>query len=710
MKSLPTLEVVHDAKRDVETRWRGRLWWIVNKLDLIVGLLLAAAPVWWRFALSGAPAPMPLDFLDGSWVADISYKATQGIWLGRDVVFTYGPAFEWFESLVPRAVGLSVGTVLKTQYILPGIAAVILLYAVVRLLLKEAAAWKRALCVAVAAVFWIKPDLRLLIATLVLALLVRINEAAVQGRRPGLTKALAISALLTVAFLYSADTGVYSVAAVMLTTTSYAFFHRQDRRVRRAIVRFGAQCLAIFVMWVFVVNAAMASPMDFRFWKDSYQVVSVYRWLMPAPIDKPTKHLMFQVIGTATAVVALAWWRRDAGAKAITRHPAFVVAGYAFAFIALQSGLVRSDTAHVALAIVPIMLVSLLVIAGMGEPCPNLRANRARGGWSTAWGTVLLLCVVTLVAVRFTPNPNLRPAQVWQNWTAAPSPICPPEMREFQRACLPPAQFAMVNNVADYLRGHVAADKPIVVFPYENLFGMIAGRRVAGGVLQNYGIGGEYLTCLQIDTLEREKAPAALYFADGEGSVGIDGIANFSRTPEVWFYLQSHYAKAAAPGTGIAALKRDERRQSKREIIQIAGPGQFEVRRRSFHIDLGVVNWPAGADFLKLEVTASYPWWWKLAKPSRFIVEVELADGSIKKAAIVLPPNERTNLWVYPWSDAELSRYFEDDSTRWRDAGRMGVTRLGIQIAPLDQFSATPKQVIVRNVEAVALHGGPGQR
>jgi hypothetical protein len=39
-----------------------------------------------------------LNLLDDSWLLDTSYKAAGGIWLGRDVAFTYGPLFQWLSS------------------------------------------------------------------------------------------------------------------------------------------------------------------------------------------------------------------------------------------------------------------------------------------------------------------------------------------------------------------------------------------------------------------------------------------------------------------------------------------------------------------------------------------------------------------------------------------------------------------------------------
>ena len=94
----------------------------------------------------------------------------------------------------------------------------------------------------------------------------------------------------------------------------------------------------------------MGPAFDFRFWKDSVQMVSVYRWATPAAMtDAGTVRLL----GTLFAGAAIFLFRAGARRKqdpAITERTGFLLGGFAFAVVMLQSALVRSDLGHVVIA------------------------------------------------------------------------------------------------------------------------------------------------------------------------------------------------------------------------------------------------------------------------------------------------------------------------------------------------------------------------
>jgi hypothetical protein len=53
------------------------------------------------------------------WLLDTSFKASRDIWFSRDVVFTYGPVFQWLSSAPARWMGVSMGASYVSYATLP---------------------------------------------------------------------------------------------------------------------------------------------------------------------------------------------------------------------------------------------------------------------------------------------------------------------------------------------------------------------------------------------------------------------------------------------------------------------------------------------------------------------------------------------------------------------------------------------------------------
>jgi hypothetical protein len=120
--------------------------------------------------------------------------------------------------------------------------------------------------------------------------------------------------------------------------------------------------------------------------------------------------------------------------------------------------------------------------------------------------------------------------------------------------------------------------------------------------------------------------------------------------------------------------------------------------------DLGNVGWSKPYDFLRLEVRFTYLPWWKLRKPSLVAFVVRFADGSVKVAPGVFPPNQEAEFWIYPWDERQLGRYFLPDPRQWRtEPNRVAITSIELAIKPMDAISVLPTAVEVRKIEAVSI-------
>ncbi len=250
------------------------------------------------------------------------------------------------------------------------------------------------------------------------------------------------------------------------------------------------------------------------------------------------------------------------------------------------------------------------------------------------------------------------------------------------------------------------------------MFAVAAQRNVAAGVEQSFLANGAYLSQFDIAGMERAKAQAGLYIPDaGPGelnsptlSLPIDDVSNFTRTPDLWFWIFRHYRGDGEPAPGILALQRDDSRPSRiamQEYPLALSARDFPVQEASTTLDLGAPDWPTGgADFLRLRMTVRYSPLWKLRKPERLQLEITLADGRRSVRTFVVEPNVATDVWFYPWNESDLARYFDADESRWRAGYRPAVTNLRLLITPLDGFSQKPEAVEIESADAVRLSLG----
>ena len=664
---------------------------VVSRLDAIAALVLIAVAAFARLLGSDPVLIRQLNLLDDSWVIDIAYRCGRGNWLGKDVVFTYGPLYEFMVGLPARLLHQTdVGFIYRTWPTIPIALSILLVYGIGRLLLGFVPAWKRLLFLLGVSYFWCPFDIRPILIVFVFAVLAR--GLAALTSRAALFLACVASLLVIGAFLVSADTGIYSAATLFIVLFWTLCFKRQRTR---ETLRFGLIATALIGIGMFVVNAICASLFDFRIWRSTVAQVSNYRWGQPSGL-LPDMSFAVKIIACAS-VLALgsAWMFRRTDLKTVTRHPLFLVSGFCVATLCLQSGLVRSDWAHLAPALFPAICIMALLLLGTGPV----------GTRPTLLWTGLALVATTWVA--FVPAERPWESRLLsRNWKVERvSGDCPSGTQYFQQACLSTPQFQALSNAAAFLKNSSGSE--VLVFPYENVLAVAGGKVAAGGVLQTYAANGDFLMAEQLKSLGHDRPELAIYGLDDIASWRIDDVSNFSRSPKVWYLLQQNYRFDSSLGGGFLGLRKDEARSSHwkescenvvgfgPKLLRLSGPGIY---------DLGDVAFSEPYDFIRLQVRLTYPIWWKLSKPSAVALLLQFSDGSMKVVRGIFPPNQDTEFWIYPWAESNLARYFLPDPQQWRlGSYRPAVTHLAIGVAPYDSISVLPSAIEVHKAEAVSI-------
>lgn len=665
----------------------SRSWDILG----VILLILSSLPSVWisprSLGIVGSPAPT-----DDSWIVDMVFKASHGIWIGRDVAFTFGPLLQWLSSVPARSVGVSMGAIFPTYGTLPLWCGLVLSWIALRLLLSEQPPWKRLVLFLLVNLFWSTLDLRPYVNVFVFSVFLSGWYAVSNGVVRSWLAALAAALLSVASFLVSPDTGVYAVAILIVTWAGVALEFRRQRSMLRRLALALVQCAGFLLVLTVAINAWAATPFDFRFWKISLALAGTYRWFEPLGMSKPGKVCVVAALVTGLLVFALRAFFRSSSNASLTARPGFLLSGALFAFLALQSGLVRSDIGHVYRSIFPaIFLMGCIAFA-----------LRGRLQW------VIVPTVVAASALLASPQPALLPTNIAGYYSQNHHPLmsCPADLEEFDRACFTPQFVQGLESASAFLKSHTDPAQAVVVFPYQSIYGVAAQRNVAGGLLQAYQANGKLLSQVELQGLENSDAPAGLYLPEGPLSPAIDGVPNFTRTPEVWFWFLRHYRAASQPSPGIWALiRRDPAFQGlgDMQVIPLAMESKYyPVRQRHSQLELGSVSWPPeGADFLRLQMRVNYPFWWKIRKPERIQLEISYDNGQRALKTFVLPPNTDSEVWFYPWDESDLIRFFGPDDD-WRTR-RPAVSSLRLLTSPYDWVSVVPDSVFLERAEAVRL-------
>lgn len=638
--------------------------------------------------------------IDYSWRLDTVFKASQGVWFGRDVAFTYGPLFQWLSSAPARWVGSSMGFVSATADTLPLWCTFLAIYATLRLLLPEARAWRRFLLLLLLSL-WAPRDLRTAFDILLFALFLRGWYAVRNRGLVPVTLGAGAAFLCAAAFLYSADTGVYGVAAWLISLTAVAW----ERRSEAAAFRGYALAVLVFAVvsigCVLGINTIMAKPFDFHFWNDSWAIVSAYRWMEPSAMSKVGTIYTLGVLLAGSAVFVLrgvASVNRD---ECLTSRPGFLIGAFCFAVLLMQSGLVRSDMVHINAGVFAMLFFAGTILFALpSRIVPALVALAGTAGW-------LLLPIEPPM-----PRSAFLPLVIFHSYLQALRPItqCPRGLTEFDGGCYGPGFVEDLRAASSYMQQHNRGDS-MVVFPYQTVFGIASRRNVAGGVMQSYLASGEYLSQLDIRGLERSAAPAGLYVPD-QPDLRVDEVPDFTRSPELWLWLFRYYRiEQQLPHTtagllqGTVGLLRDTSRAARVSLTSVPilpSKQRHLIRNRSAVLDLGTPAWPAdGADFLRLRLVVHYGPLWKLRKPERLRLQITRADGSQEMKSFVAEPNVPSDVWFYPWNETGLTGYFAAEESQWRGGPRPAVTHLRLWVTPYDWVSQRPDSVVIESADAI---------
>jgi hypothetical protein len=116
-------------------------------------------------------------------------------------------------------------------------------------------------------------------------------------------------------------------------------------------------------------------------------------------------------------------------------------------------------------------------------------------------------------------------------------------------------------------------------------------------------------------------------------------------------------------------------------------------------------SFPAHFDFLRVQCKLDYPAWWRLLKPAQIEFTITFPSGASKHVLAIAQPGRESEIWIYPWRDADLLAYFDPDEGKWRNEGAQiyKPASLALKFSKRDWASVLPRSVEIREVDAVSL-------
>ena len=677
---------------------------IYSQIDLVMAGVLIAAALAPLLIRPRPPLISGIDFVDDSWQLDMAFKALHHVWLGRDQVFTYGALYQAILGLVPSLQGFSLGSVYSSYLRVQFSLAVLLIYVMALLLLRRQPPWRRAFYIFLIAIFWWPGNSKSVLSVTAFTVITALVQGLCDSLAGVVWRAATASIIVILGFFFSADCGGYSLAALAVALVMAFFSGLREPLERKALIRFGALTGATLCGAALLVNFCMSgSFLNFRFWRAALDVADTYRWAMALGITERSQMWLVATTALCVLVFLVAWLSRDFRSRHMTRRPVFLQGAFLFSLLSLQTALIRSDWEHVTLGLFPIISLSAAILLGSSDEWD---------GWARSYLPVYALLILT--AIFSGPFPFLAPASLFsaKTWkSSSDDPPCPAGTNFLDQACFNREDFRKLSSVSSAIQGGAGGSDSVAVFPYENIYAVLARRRTAGGLLQHYIGTTDYLSVRQLEGLVQDQPPLLVYSMDGLATSRIDGVPSFTRTPKVWFYFAQHYTEEAEPDPGILLLRRDDSRAPKwhTKTTEFLGSRQVGPLTEGLPIGLGPLSaWPDHGAFLKLNLAVRYPLWWHFLKPSRLTVDLQLADGTHKSTVAIAEPNKETEVWVDPGDENQLRNYFSNNPADWRAAAPpIPVSRISLWLDPMDWLSVKPTGITIRDVQVTQILADP---
>ena len=627
----------------------------------------------------------PADFfyLDTGWFLGLQEQLQQGLLLGRDTYFTYGPLAQQITSFgallrdnPSPLVGFATNMFVWNLFHWIILAGSILILREVHL---PAAVLLFIGC------FVLSPP-ALPVALLILSAVVLARSLTASPRQRRFLGGI-VGALWFAGQMLRLDYGIYSLASasvflVLMACLTLPAFRQYFTGAKLLPARLYLETLGIGLVVFIVLN--LACDVYFQLTQPAYGFLDNIRYSLAIAqgynrtmgfkweMDIDLTFILLLIIGFNFAGVL--WWCRSSTNVEVIHHLLILLISGCFH---LRGAITRSDIVHIVFAVA--IHTFLLIMMIVSIPNRHLKTFGATllVFWvifnpyrHTGWLKHLLLLGSGQITLEG------KAQEVWAS-SADISGIAPPELRDA-----------------------LERDKKIVNFPWANETAMALDMPAFAPVLQTYAAHDEQLQKMYVDRLHAMRSQVEVVYAVDDVSrfAGrLDGVQNVSRVPIIAEYLIEHFRlkQSRVFGDGLYVLTP---REQPIELQRSDLP--FTVAHENDVITIQVSR-EATCTFVEPELIIDYPMTAIVGRPNSLIATVSYRGNSVASTGLVAIEEGRpfTTL-IYVGQYYAYSQVF--DAHPQRDTMQAFDT-ITLALAPASLFTVNPTRLDITGVRCVTI-------
>jgi hypothetical protein len=465
--------------------------------------------------------------LDLSWSTDITERLLHGYIAGRDFVFTYGPLYQFINSLPSLIFGIpSYSSILISPIIMTFLNCICILFITKAFIRTNKDHFLLSAPLLLALGLLSNPDPNNLLRIL-LPLAYTILYANMLEKKNFHINIFLILSLPAIFGLYSYDLFI-TCTIITVITLAYHYFTTNKQTVSKQYILYAALQLLLIACWELLTSFIVSGNLNYLLY--SFDTIRSYQFIMNIPfsINKSTLFLIYPL----SALILFLYIIRSG-----STYTKLLFLCMTTALLEIKAAFIRSDDGHIFTGTYASLLMLIIFL--------YVLLWKKRKGWYIAF--ILLVCLLV----------------PYKNSTSFSFSIPNLQAKTFFDIYQLPKNYYLTKEDFTYFNSFIINNKgKVMIFPYDNYLLNIYGTTYNTLPLQWYDYSNSLVEAKAIERLKHSPPKYIILGVDKKGVVVLDNIPNFSRSPLLAKWMLSNYGVYKKSKTYLI-LNYDPKRKAK---------------------------------------------------------------------------------------------------------------------------------------------------
>jgi hypothetical protein len=447
--------------------------------------------------------------LDFSWSTDITERLLHGYIAGRDFIFTYGPLYQFINSLPSLIFGIpSYSSILISPIIMTFLNCLCILFITKAFIRTNKDHFLLSAPLLLALGLLSHPDPNNLLRIL-LPLVYTILYANMLEKKKFHTKIFLLLSLPAIFGLYSYD--LFIICTIITAVTlAYHYFTTNKQRISKQYIFYAALQLLLIGGWELLTSFVLSGNLNYLLY--SVDTIRSYQFIMNIPfiLNKNSLNLIYPLSALILFLYVLL-----SHTKSIS-HKNLALLMFT-SLLGLKSAFIRADDDHIFIGAYPslLMIVILLYV---------ILLKKIR-----FWYVVFLFLAALLIPYKTIPSLNVSFPDI--------------KSKTFFDLYRLPQNYYLAEDDFEYFNTFISPNKEnVLVFPYDTYILNIYGSTYNTLPLQFYAYSNSLVEQKAVDNLQQSPPEYIILGIDKAGVVDLDNIPNLSRNPLVAKWMLNNYS------------------------------------------------------------------------------------------------------------------------------------------------------------------------